>query len=104
MAARLAEIAESLRSSSVLLDYPANFDFEDLERRLTVLDDKLSALVMTVATEELLLRIRREVDGQLSAYRRKMKAEPLALAGKKYTQKQLPAQVAFSRLSLYYVS
>jgi len=45
MAARLAEIAESLRSSSLLLDSPAKFDFEDLERRLTVLDDKLSALV-----------------------------------------------------------
>jgi len=51
-------LPESLRSSSLLLDSPAKFDFEDLERRLTVLDDKLSALVMTVATEELLLRIR----------------------------------------------
>jgi hypothetical protein len=104
MAARLAEIAESLRSSSLLLDSPAKFDFEDLERRLTVLDDKLSALVMTVATEELLLRIRREVDGQLSAYRRKMKAEQLALVEKKYTQKRLLEEFALPRLSLYYFS
>ncbi len=104
MAARLAEIAESLRSSSLLLDSPAKFDFEDLERRLTVLDDKLSALVMTVATEELLLRIRREVDGQLSTYRRKMKAEQLALVEKKYTQKRLLEEFALPRLSLYYFS
>jgi len=104
MAARLAEIAESLRSGSLLLDSPAKFDFEDLERRLTVLDDKLSALVMTVATEELLLRIRREVDGQLSAYRRKMKAEQLALVEKKYTQKRLLEEFALPRLSLYYFS
>src|SRR6267154_2752606 len=104
MAARLAEIAESLRSSSLLLDSPAKFDFEDLERRLTVLDDKLSALVMIVATEELLLRIRREVDGQLSAYRRKMKAEQLALVEKKYTQKRLLEEFALPRLSLYYFS
>ena len=104
MAARLAEIAESLRSSSLLLDSPAKFDFEDLERRLTVLDDKISAVVMTQATEELLLRIRRELDGQLSAYRRKMKAEQLALVEKKYTQKRLLEEFALPRLSLYYFS
>ena len=104
MAARLAEIAESVRSSALLLDSPAKLDFEDLERRLTVLDDKVSALVMTHATEELLLRIRREVDGQLSAYRRKMKAEQLALVEKKYVQKRLLEEFGLPRLSLYYFS
>jgi hypothetical protein len=104
MAAKLTEIAESVRSSSLLLDSPAKFDFEDLERRLTVLDDKVSILVMTQATEELLLRISREVDGQLSAYRRKMKAEQLAQVEKKYTQKRLLEEFALPRLSLYYFS
>ena len=104
MAARLAEIAESLRASSLLLDSPAKLDFEDLERRLTVLDDKISALVTTHATEDLMLRIRREVDGQLSAYRRKMKAEQLALVEKKYTQKRLLEEFGLPRLSLYYFS
>jgi hypothetical protein len=104
MAARLAEIAESVRGSSLLLDSPAKLDFEDLERRLTVLDDKIAALVMTHATEDLLLRIRREVDGQLSAYRRKMKAEQLALVEKKYTQKRLLEEFGLPRLSLYYFS
>jgi len=104
MAARLAEIAESVRGSSLLFDSPAKLDFEDLERRLTVLDDKIAALVMTHATEDLLLRIRREVDGQLSAYRRKMKAEQLALVEKKYTQKRLLEEFGLPRLSLYYFS
>src|SRR5258707_15425788 len=104
MAARLAEIAESLRSSSLLLDSSAKFDFEDLGRRLTVLDDKFSALIMTVATEELLLRIRSEVDGQLSAYRRKMKAEQLALGEKKYTHKAVLEEFGLPRLILYYFS
>jgi hypothetical protein len=104
MAARLAEIAESVRGIALLLDSPARLDFEDLERRLTVLDDKISALVMTHATEELLLRIRREVDGQLSAYRRKMKAEQLALVEKKYIQKRLLEEFGLPRLSLYYFS
>jgi hypothetical protein len=104
MAARLAEIAESVRGSAVLLDSPAKLDFEDLERRLTVLDDKIAALVMTHAAEDLLLRIRREVDAQLSAYRRKMKAEQLALVEKKYIQKRLLEEFGLPRLSLYYFS
>ncbi len=104
MAARLAEIAESVRGSALLLDLPEKLDFEDLERRLTVLDDKISALVVTHATEELLLRIRREVDGQLSAYRRKMKTEQLALVEKKYIQKRLLEEFGLPRLSLYYFS
>jgi hypothetical protein len=104
MTVRLAEIAESVRASSLLLDSPAKVDFEDLERRLTVLDDKISALVMTHATEDLMVRIRREVDGQLSAYRRKMKAEQLAVVEKKYTQKRLLEEFGLPRLSLYYFS
>jgi len=104
MSARLVEIAESVRASSVLVDSPVKLDLEDLERRLTVLDDKLAALLTTHATEELMLRIRREVDGQLSAYRRKMKAEQLALVEKKYTQKRLLEEFGLPRLSLYYFS
>jgi hypothetical protein len=104
MAARLTEIAESVKASSLLLDSAATVDLEDLERRLTVLDDKISALLMTHATDDLMLRIRREVDGQLSAYRRKMKAEQLALVEKKYTQKRLLEEFGLPRLSLYYFS
>jgi hypothetical protein len=104
MASRLAEIAQSVRGSALPLDSLAKIDFEDLERRLTVLDDKISALVMTNAAEELMLRIRREVDGQLSTYRRKMRAEQLALVEKKYTQKRLLEEFGLPRLSLYYFS
>jgi hypothetical protein len=104
ISARLAEIAESVRASSMLVDSPAKLDLEDLERRLTVLDDKLSALLTTHATEDLMMRIRREVDGQLAAYRRKMKAEQLAVVEKKYTQKRLLEEFGLPRLSLYYFS
>jgi hypothetical protein len=104
MIARLGEIAESVRGCSVLVDSPGKLDLEDLERRLAVLDDKLSALLTTHATEELMLRVRREVDGQLSAYRRKMKAEQLVLVENKYIQKRLLEEFGLPRLSLYYFS
>jgi hypothetical protein len=104
LAVRLAEIAQSLDSSFTLLDSPGPLDVEDLERRLTVLDEKIQASLTQHANEELMLRIRREVDGQLAMYRRKMKAEQLALVERQYTQKRLLEEFGLPRLSLYYFS
>jgi len=101
---RLREIAESLESSVTLLDSPAGLDLEDLERRLTILDEKLHAVLTTHATEEVMLKIRREVDGQLAMYRRKMKAEQLAMVEKQYVHKRLLEEFGLPRLSLFYFS
>jgi len=60
--------------------------------------------LFAAASEELMLRIRREVDGQLAMYRRKMKAEQLALVERQYTQKRLLEEFGLPRLSLYYFS
>lgn len=104
MAGRLSEIAGSLEASLVLLDSPGTLDLEDLERRLTILDEKMYAVLATHATEEVMLRIRREVDGQLAMYRRKMKAEQLAMIEKQYVHKRLLEEFGLPRLSLYYFS
>jgi hypothetical protein len=104
IAVRLNEIAQSLKSSMVLLDTPTTLDLEDVERRLTILDEKLHALLMSHAPEELLLKIKREVDGQLSTYRRKMKAQQLAMVEKQYMQKRLLEEFGVPRLSLFYLS
>ncbi len=104
MASRLAEIANSLESSGDILDTPAALDLEDLERRLTVLDEKIQALLTSHAPEELMLTIRREVDGQLARYRRKMKAEQLAMVEKQYMQKRLLEEFGIPRLSLFYLT
>ena len=74
------------------------------ERRLTILDEKVHAALLTHAREELMLKIHREVDSQLAMYRRKMKAEQLALVEKKYIQKRLLEEFGLPRLSLYYFS
>ena len=104
IAGRLAEIAESLESSGQLLDAPVTLDLEDLERRLTILDEKIHALLTSHAPEELMLKIRREVDGQLAMYRRKMRAEQLAMVEKQYVQKRLLEEFGIPRLSLFYLS
>ena len=101
---KLREIAESLEASAVLLDSPGTLDLEDLERRLTIWDEKLHAVLTTHATEGVMLKIRREVDGQLAMYRRKMKAEQLAMVEKQYVHKRLLQEFGLPRLSLYYFS
>jgi hypothetical protein len=104
LAARFAEIASSLKNHATFLDAPGTTDLEDLERRLTILDDKLQAILTSHASEEVMLKIRREVDGQLALYRRKMKADQLALIEKQYTHKRLLEEFGLPRLSLFYLS
>jgi len=104
MASRLTEIANSLESSSEILETPGTLDLEHLERRLTVLDEKILALLTSHVPVELMLKIRREVDGQLAVYRRKMKAEQLAMVEKQYVQKRLLEEFGIPRLSLFYLS
>jgi hypothetical protein len=103
-ASRLREISESLSSAATILDTPGALDLEDLERLLTVLDDKLHATLTSHASEETMLKIRREMDGQLAMYRRKMKADQIALIEKQYVQKRLLEEYGLPRLSLYYFS
>jgi hypothetical protein len=102
VAALLGAVADSLSGAMTLLDTPGQLDLEDLERRLTILDEKLHASLLSHASEELMLKIRREVDSQLSAYRRKMKAEQLAVVEKQYLQKRLLDEYRLPRLSLFY--
>jgi hypothetical protein len=104
IASQLIEMAESLQSTMQLLDTPGTLDLEDLERRLTVMDEKTHAVLTSHAPEELLLKIRREVDGQLAMYRRKMKAAQLAMVEKQYVQKRLLEEFGVPRLSLFYLS
>jgi len=100
----LQKAAESAASSETLLEAPGTLDLEELERRMTVLDEKIHAALLTHASEDLMLKIRREVESQLAAYRRKMKVEQLALVEKQYSQKRLLDEYRLPRLSLYYLS
>ncbi len=98
------EAIQTLQSLAVLLDSPAALDLEDIERRLTMLDDRIHAGLQLHADEELLLRLRREMDGALLSYRRTMKAAQLALVEKQYLQKRLLEEFRVARLSLFYLS
>jgi hypothetical protein len=104
LAARFVETSKKLEELLPLLDSPARLDLEDLERRLTVLEQKLTAALTAGASEASLLEIRREMDRQLAPYRRKMTAEQLGQLERQYTQKKLCEQHDLPRLSLFYLT
>jgi hypothetical protein len=78
-------------------------NLEDLEQRLTALEDKMIALARSRQTEEDLLRARRELDLQLRPYRGKMSAPQLAMLEKQYLDRQLLEAAGLPRLSLFYL-
>jgi len=104
LASLLGEVKQSLASCLTLLEAPSGPDLEDLERRLTVLDDKLHAALSTYAGENIVLGIRREMDAQLIVYRRKMKPAQLAMIEKQFLQKRLLEHFGLPRLSLFYLT
>ena len=97
------EAIRALESYTTLLDSPGPLDVEDLERRLTLQDERIHAGMLLHANDELLLRLRREMDNALVRYRRKMKAEQLALVEKQFLQKRLLEEFRIPRLSLFYL-
>jgi hypothetical protein len=104
LATRVADTAKRLHEALPLLESPGGLDLEDLERRLTVLEEKLAAALSADADEEAMLSIRREMDRSLAPYRRKMSVEQLAQLERQYLQKRLFEQFDVPRLSLFYLT
>ena len=78
-------------------------DLEDLERRLTVWDEKMIAAASSRQSEEQSLQARRELAVELRPYRAKMTAEHLALLEKQYLERNLLENLGLPRLSLFYL-
>jgi hypothetical protein len=102
--ARLDETAKRLDEVVPLILSPAALDLEDLERRLTILEEKLTAALSADADEDALLAIRREIDRSLTPYRRKMSADQLSQLERQYTRKRLFETFHIPRLSLFYLT
>jgi len=78
-------------------------DLEDLERHLTVLEEKALAAARSRQSDQQSLDARRSLDAQLRPYRSKMTAEHLALLEKQYLERNLLEKAGLPRLSLFYM-
>jgi hypothetical protein len=104
LARHLVQARASLLELGPLLDSPAHLDLEDLERRLTVIEERLSAALTAGAEDEILLAIRRDLDRQLAPHRRRMSPAQLSQLERQYIQKRLFEHFDVPRLSLFYLT
>jgi hypothetical protein len=76
---------------------------EDLERTLTVLEEKLFAVLLAATPDEEIVAVRAEADRDLAPYRRKMLAVQIDQLQKQYVHKRLLEKYGLPRLSLFYM-
>ena len=98
-AASLREIAEAIERNGK----DKLLRLEDLERRLTVLEEKLFAVLMAATPDEDLVNVRAEADRDLAPYRRNMTAAQVEQLHKQYVRKRLLERCGVPRLSLFYM-
>jgi len=76
---------------------------EDLERRLTVAEEKLFAILLSVTPDGEAVAVRAEADREMAPYRRKMLAAQVEQLQKQYVRKRLLGKYGLPRLSLFYM-
>jgi hypothetical protein len=96
-------IAETLQSLKEEVIASTHLDFEQLELRLSMLEDKILATLFAALSNEVLLGLRTEVNQELIRHRRGLKAEHLAMLEKKMMSKKLLERFGVPRLSLFYM-
>jgi hypothetical protein len=101
-AARLRDIATALSAPTDNLQ-PATGNLEELDRTLTVLEEKLFAVLLTAAPEAQLVALREQATRELAPYRGKMQAVQIKQVQQQFLQKRLLEAHALPRLSLFYM-
>lgn len=97
------QTAQTLRQLADDADKNPKNRLEDLERRLTVLEEKLFANLLTSTSDDELVTIRAEADRDLAPYRSKMSGPQIEQLHKQYVNKRLLEKYHLPRLSLFYM-
>lgn len=95
-----ADLAQSIEA----LDTDALYgDLEQLEQRLTAIEEKVIARLRSSASDEALYEARAALDRELKPYRSKMTAAQLAALEKQFLERRLLEEARLPRLSLFYL-
>jgi hypothetical protein len=76
---------------------------QDLERRLTVLEEKFFAILLAAVPDDDALSVRAQADRDLAPYRGKMSPGQVEQLQKQYVHKKLLEKYGLPRLSLFYM-
>jgi hypothetical protein len=99
----IEETAGKLTDLATGLGAAMRAPLEDLERRLTVLEERIMAVLLAAQSEEELLAVRADADRELAPYRRKMSAAQIDQLMKQFVHKRLLERYRIPRLSLFYM-
>jgi hypothetical protein len=99
-----AEIAGRLRTLAIGLRAEPAHSLEELDRTLTVLEEKMFAALTTAAPEEELVTLREQATKELAPYRGKMQAMQIKQVQQQFLQKRMLEARKLPRLSLFYMS
>jgi hypothetical protein len=97
ISASLKELAQQIEAKSL----PSRL--EDLERKLTVLEEKLFAVLLAAVPDDEVVDVRAQADRELAPYRSKIPSAQIEQLQKQYVHKKLLEKYRVPRLSLFYM-
>jgi hypothetical protein len=98
------EVTGRLRALAVGLRAEPVQSLEELDRTLTVLEEKMFAALLTSAPEEELVALREQAARELAPYRGKMRAVQIKQVQQQFLQKRMLETRKLPRFSLFYMS
>lgn len=100
----LAAIATRLRELAAGLDEADAMTLEELDRNLTVLEERMVDALRATATEAELVELRQQADTELAPFRSRMTAVQLRQVQQQFLTRRLLQTHSLPRLSLFYMS
>ena len=99
-----AEIAARLKGLAEGLQAAPGTSLEELDRTLSVLEERLFAALMTAAPEDELIALKEQAARELAPYKGKMQAVQIKQVQQQFLQKRMLESRNLPRLSLFYMS
>src|SRR5215472_2072357 len=100
----VAAIATRLRELAAVMQEPDAMPLEELDRILTILEEKMVDALRARAGEEEIVALRQQADTELAPFRSKMSAVQLRQVQQQFLTRRLLQTHALPRLSLFYMS
>jgi hypothetical protein len=98
------EVASTLNDlAKQLAGKPLPARLEDLERKLTVMEEKLFSVLLAAIADDEVVAARAQADRELAPYRGKMPPTQVEQLQKQYLHKKLLEKYGLPRLSLFYM-
>jgi hypothetical protein len=100
----VVEVVARLRALAVGIRIEPLSSLEELDRTLSVLEEKMFAALVTSAEEDEMVALREQAARELAPYRGKMQATQIKQVQQQFLQKRMLEARKLPRLSLFYMS